>query len=160
MWYNKDVPKGTAQRESARTKPEKMKEVLTMNAREFFNGVIAICEGYDTEDAENAKVADEVLAYAQAGLLKLDEKNEKRRNTPSKTQKENEPLKVAILGYATGKTDMLASEVGAALEMTTSKASALLRILVDEGRMTVRDVKVKGKGAVKAYTPVADSDEE
>ena len=54
----------------------------------------------------------------------------------------------------------VASDIGAALGISTQKASALCGLLVKEGKMTVVDTKVKNKGTVKQYTLVAtDTDE-
>ena len=71
-------------------------------------------------------VADEaVVEKAQAMLAAIAKRNEKRAATPSKTAVANEPLKASILEMLVngGKT---ATEVGAALEVSTQKASALL----------------------------------
>ena len=51
-----------------------------MTNRDFLNAII------------KNDINDEVIAHATAALEKLDATNEKRRNTPSKTQKANEPL--------------------------------------------------------------------
>lgn len=120
-----------------------------MTNREFYNAIIS------------ANVAEDVKAFAKDEIAKLDKKNEKRRNTPNKTQVANEPLKAKILELlASGKK--VASEIASALEVSTQKASSLCLQLVKDGLLVSSDVKVKGKGAVKGYSlaPSADEAEE
>ena len=93
-----------------------------MTNREFFNAVIS------------AEINDEVIAHAKESLEKLDIRNAKRAERPSKIQKANEP--------------MLASEIAEKCEISTQKASALVKKV--EG-VSVCDVKVKGKGTQKGY---------
>lgn len=103
------------------------------------------------------EIDDEVVDFAKNQVAKLDNRNAKRASTQSKTQKANEPIKVAIL-EALAEKAMTASEIGAACGITTQKASALARALVLEGRIASTEVKVKGKGKVKSYSLV-DGDE-
>jgi Fic family protein len=109
-----------------------------MTYREFFNAVI------------NNEITDEVIAMAKAEIVKLDNRNEKRRNTLTPEQKENEALKAKMLEGLNGT--VIASEVASKYGISTQKASALLRQIVEDGKATVGAVKVKGKGTVKAYT--------
>ena len=111
--------------------------------REFLNNIL------------NGKITEADTAMAQTMLKKLDERNEKRKNTPTKTQKENAPVKEQILAYVVEHPHAVAASVGAAMSITTQKASALLRQLVADGSLTVADTKVKGKGVVKSYTATA-----
>lgn len=118
--------------------------------REFLNNIL------------NGKITEADTAMAQVLLERLDARNEKRKNTPTKTQKENAPIKEQILTYVVEHPHTVAASVGAAMSITTQKASALLRQLVADGSLTVADMKVKGKGVVKSYTAsaatVADSE--
>ena len=100
-----------------------------------------------------APVDAEVQDYAKAVIAALDKRNAKRAETPTKTQKENEPLKAEILSLLTEKPQT-AAELAVALSVTTQKASALARQLTLEGKLKVADVKVKGKGVVKSYSLV------
>lgn len=111
-----------------------------MTKREFFEAVIA------------NKMNDEIAEFAKAELQKMNDRNEKRANTPTNTQMENEKIKEFILT----KIDrpMLAAEVGELVGISTNKASALCRQLVDNGKMTVEEVKVPKKGKQKQYTKV------
>lgn len=115
--------------------------------RQFLNDIIA---GNATPEAQE---------MARTLLERLDAKNEKRRNTPSKAQVANEPLRQQVFAYVAQHPSALASEVATACELSsTAKASALLRQLVAEGECTVEEVKVKGKGKLKAYTAVAQAE--
>lgn len=119
-----------------------------MTNREFFNAII------------NSNINADLVAHAKAELEKLDAKNEKRKNTLTKTQKENESLKVEVLNYIKEKGSAVASEIGSALSISTQKASSLCTLLKNDGLLTVSDLKVKGKGSVKQYTAVeVDEDE-
>ena len=108
--------------------------------RDGFNAVI------------NGKVDDEVKAWAMAELAKLDAKNDKRRNTKTKEQVANEGIMNDIVAYIKANGAQVASELANALGISTQKASALCKILVDGGELTVADKKVKGKGTVKEYS--------
>ena len=106
-----------------------------MTNREFFNAVIS------------AEINDEVIAHAKESLEKLDIRNAKRAERPSKTQKANEPIIKAIADLLTNEP-MLASEIAEKCKISTQKASALVKKV--EG-VSVCDVKVKGKGTQKGY---------
>ena len=123
---------------------------MAMTEREFLTKVLAI-EGIDKELAD----------HATEGIAKLDARNDKRKNTQTKAQKENEGVMTAIVEYLTANGSKVSSEIGTALGISTQKASALCKILVDNGKATVADIKVKGKGTVKQYTAVtADTTED
>ena len=106
-----------------------------MTQRDFYNAVIA--------DTQN----DELKAFAESAIAKLDARNAKRASTPSKTQKENAPLieKVATLLTSEPK---LASELAKEMGLSTQKITPLVKAV--EG-VKVCDVKVKGKGTQKGY---------
>lgn len=110
-----------------------------MTNRDFYNAVINTCD--------NA----ELVEFAKNAIAKLDTRNEKRASKPSKTAIANEPIKVAIVDLLKDGAKV-ASEIGASLEISTNKASALARQLVEDGKLTVKDVKVKGKGTLKSYS--------
>ena len=114
---------------------------MAMTEREFLNSVLAI-EG----------ISDDLKTYATEGIAKLDARNDKRKNTQTKAQKENEGTMKSIVEIITANGKMVASEIGAALGISTQKASALARQLVECGQLSVTDVKVKGKGSVKCYS--------
>jgi len=109
--------------------------VNTMTRREMFEAIV------------NGNVTDEVVAMAQNELVKMDERNAKRKGRPSKNTLANEPIKARILEVLTDEP-MTAAEVAQRVEISTQKASALLRQI--DG-LVVTEVKVKGKGKVKGY---------
>lgn len=113
-----------------------------MTRREFF---VAVMEKVD--DAE-------LKLFAEQEIAKMDERNAKRKNSPSKKSIENEPIKTKIVEYL-GREDELdfatASEIANEVEISVQKASALCRQLVENGTLTSEEVKVKGKGKVKGY---------
>ena len=106
-----------------------------MTKREMFEAIV------------NGNVTEEIVAMAKAEIEKMDARNAKRRETPSKTAKENAPLKEKILEILT-ETPMTAKEVGEKMGLSTAKASALLGQI--EG-LNVTEVKVKGGRKVKGY---------
>jgi hypothetical protein len=96
---------------------------------------------------------------AKAEIAKLDATNAKRTEKAKEKAAENEPIKQAIYNLLVEKGAMVASAIGTELttednEVSTSKASAMCRQMVEEGRLTVCEVKVPKKGKVKQYTAV------
>ena len=116
---------------------------VKMTEREFLTAVLA-----------NASITEEVKAYAEEGIAKLDARNEKRKNTETKVQKENREKKGEILRLLAGTEGKVASEIAEALGISTQKASALCGQLVKDGLLLVGELKVKNKGAVKLYSPI------
>ena len=112
-----------------------------MTNREFYTAIIA-----------NPNVAEDIKTFAKGEIDKLDARNDKRKNTQTKAQKENEGVMTAIVDHLTTNGSDVASSIGTALGISTQKASALCKLLVDNGKLTVADVKVKGKGTVKQYS--------
>lgn len=110
-----------------------------MTNREFYNAIV------------NGTMNDEIKAFASEAIVKLDERNAKRNSRPSKTAIANEPIKAEILKLFVENEKLLASEVGATIGISTQKASALLRQLVESGNLSVSEVKVAKKGLQKAY---------
>jgi len=103
------------------------------------------------EVVKNGEINDEVIEKATEMLEKLDAENEKRRNRVSKKALENAPVKEAICEVL-GDEPKTATEIGGEVGISTQKASALLRQLVEAGKVSKVDVKVKGKGVQKGYT--------
>ena len=120
-----------------------------MTNREFFEKI-----------AKNETLAEEIRKHATEAIAKLDKRNADRKEKPSKTALANEPIKASILEYLVGKSEAVASAIGEALGISTSKASALCGQLVAENKVVASEVKIKGKGKVKGYTlAVADAEE-
>ena len=112
-----------------------------MTQREFFTKVIATTQ------------EDDLKAYAENAITKLDERNANRKNTLSTNQKENEKLKVVITEYLTNnKGKHSAAEVATNCNLpSTSKASALLTQLIKAKVVGAEDVRITGKGKHKEY---------
>lgn len=112
-----------------------------MNTRDFLNAVITLA-------GDNA----EMVEKATAMLTALDSKNGKRSEAEkAKRAEANAPLLASLVEYMTAHGDAIASDIATALSVSTSKATALAKILVAEGKATVSDVKITGKGHVKSY---------
>ena len=74
-------------------------------------------------------------------------------------QAANTDLKGAIV-QALADGQKTAADLATVLGVSTQKVSALARQLVEDGTITVDDVKIKGKGKVKGYTLPSDSEDE
>ena len=85
-----------------------------MTKREMYEAII------------NGNVNEEVIEMAKSEIIKMDEKNAKRKNTPSKVAIANEPIKAKIKEILTHEPQS-ASEVAEKVEISVQKASALLR---------------------------------
>ena len=114
-----------------------------MTNREFFEAI-----------KKNEALAPDIRNHARIAIKKLDKANEGRKNNPSKKSKENEPIKLKIFEYLAEADYTPASEIAEAIEISTNKASALCRQLVEEGKLERTEIKVKGSGKVKAYRHV------
>lgn len=125
-----------------------------MTKREFFNEVIAVIDGTSEVDVLELK------EFAKAEIVKLDERNASRSSKPTKTQIENEPIKEKILEVLSTGERMVASAIAERLEISTQKASALCRQLVESKQLKVEDVKIPKKGKQKAYMINAAANEE
>ena len=115
-----------------------------MTQREFLTKVIAT-----STDAE-------IVAKAHELIGGLDKKNAQRASKPSKTQIENEPIKVSILEFLAGGKVQTAPEIAVAVGISTQKASALAKQLVEVGKVVQSEIKVPKKGKMKAYSLATD----
>ena len=109
-----------------------------MTKRDFFNAIA------------NGQITDELKEFATEQIARMDSTNETRKNTLSKKQKENEIVKTEILTHLDTEPKT-ATTIGELMEISTQKASALLRQLVNDGKATATEVKITGKGNQKAY---------
>jgi hypothetical protein len=119
----------------SQSKELKKKGKNIMTNRDFYNAVI------------DANINEEMTQFATDAIAKLDARNAKRASKPSKTQIANEPIVKAIASVLTDEP-MLASKIAELCEISTQKASALVKKV--EGVQST-DVKVKGKGTQKGY---------
>lgn len=104
-----------------------------MTNREFYTAIVT------------ANISDEITAFAQDAISKLDKRNETRKSKPSKTALANEPIKAQILAFVGENPKAVASDIAVACEITTAKASALCTRMVADGTMKSEEVKVKGR---------------
>ena len=114
-----------------------------MTQREFFTAVVS------------ANISDSITEYATSAIAKLDEKNAKRKTTGTATQKANKVIKDAIVtAMEKGVTYTAAEIVALGIEgvSSTQKVSPLMKQIADTGKITISEVKIKGKGTVKGYT--------
>jgi ribosomal protein S19E (S16A) len=122
-----------------------------MTISEFMTAVIAV-EGMPADLCE----------FAESEIAKLDARNAKRAEKPSKTALANEPIKVELFELLEEMGGVhTASAVVEKLEgkYSVQKVSSLLRQLANEGKLNVVEVKVKGKGKQKGYT-IAETESE
>ena len=114
------------------------KEENVMTKREFYNAIA------------NGQMTDELMDYATEQIARMDSANEKRKNTLSKKQEENEAVKAEMLKHLNTEP-MTATTVGELMGISTQKASALLRQLVNDSKATATEVKIPKKGTQKGY---------
>lgn len=108
-----------------------------MTQREFLQNVIA------------ANVNEEMTAYATEAIAKLD----KRKETPSKTAIEFEKLTMDIYDQLDKNTTYTAMTVGEQFNISTQKATAVLKALVERyNKMKVENIKGEKSRSVKGYT--------
>ena len=114
-----------------------------MTIREFMTAVAAM---------EN--VSADLKEFAENEIAKLDARNAKRAEKPSKTAIANEPIKAEIMRViGESEEPMTASKIAEIMvEYKVQKISALCTQLVKEEKLAVTDVKVKGKGTQKGYS--------
>ena len=117
-----------------------------MTKREFLNEVIAVIDGTSEVDVLELK------EFAKAEIVKLDERNANRSAKPTKAQIENKSIKEKILEVLSTEERMVASAIAERVEISTQKASALCRQLVESNKLKVEEVKIPKKGKQKAYS--------
>lgn len=120
----------------------------TMSTRAFLTAVIAMNNG---EAVDIAALADKATAMLEQ--LDKERKATAERNA-KKSSAENEPIIKAILGFLADGKAHLTTEIASAVEVSNSKASAMLRKMLAEETVTQAEVKVKGKGVQKVWAIV------
>lgn len=118
-----------------------------MTAREFYTAVIG------------GKIGEAELAYAREAILKLDNKNAKRKAPNGEVKEENKPVADAILS-ALANGSMLSPDLAKTIGQNTQKTNGVAGEMVKLGVLTKTKVKVKGKGELTSYSlVVADEGE-
>ena len=116
-------------------------------------------------------VGEAEVAHALEQIAKLDATNAKRAEKAKEKATSNEPIKTAIFNLLTEKGGMTSPDIAEALkaqgvttaegeEISTSKASSMCRQMVEEGRLTVTEIKVPKKGKLKQYAVATTADAE
>ena len=109
-----------------------------MTAREFYNAVIG------------GKIGEAELAYAREAILKLDNKNAKRKAPNGEIKEENKPIAEAILS-ALANGSMTSPDLAKSIGQNTQKTNGVAGEMVKLGMLDKFKVKVKGKGELTAY---------
>jgi predicted transcriptional regulator len=142
-----------------------------MTQREFFNAIVNgtlivkekdesgnITENKRSIFTENGfELTEEMKDFATTLIKKLDEKNRKRSEGMTAKQKDNEVIKTDILSLMSDGEKRSAKMITDAIEniKSTQQASALLKQLVDSGKLTSTTEKIGGSSSkVKAYVIV------
>ena len=100
-----------------------------MTQKDFYNEIIKALRGDQT-----AVSADEMVEFVEGRLAALAKKSENRK--PTKTQAENENVKTDILNTLTAEGQTVSEIIeGMTTKVSCQKASALLRQLIDEGKV-------------------------
>ena len=117
-------------------------------ARDFYKEIMAT-------DGVSAKAKD----YAKTEIIKLDERNEKRKATKSKDQIANESIEKDILEALKGRA-MTSPDLAKAIGQTTQKTNGVAGEMVKSGELTKTKVKVKGKGELTQYALATNDGED
>ena len=117
-------------------------------ARDFYKEIMAT-------DGVSAKAKD----YAKTEIIKLDERNEKRKATKSKDQIANESIEKDILEALKGGA-MTSPDLAKAIGQTPQKTNGVAGEMVKNGELTKTKVKVKGKGELTQYALATNDGED
>ena len=115
-----------------------------MTQREFYEAVI------------KANIEEDITAFAQAGIEKLDKTNEARKEKTAEKaaakEAEKAPIREAIFAVITD-TPKTASDLIAEAEVDIKPQAipSLIKPLVEAGKVDKVDIPVKGKGKVRGY---------
>lgn len=117
-------------------------------ARDFYKEIMAT-EG----------VSEKAKDYAKTEIIKLDERNEKRKATKNKDQIANESIEKDIL-EALKDGAMTSPDLAKAIGQTTQKTNGVAGEMVKSGELTKTKVKVKGKGELTQYALATNDGED
>ena len=111
-----------------------------MTQKEFFESIMS-----------GGTITDEMIEHATVELGKLVERAEKRKNYRTPAQKENDDIKEKILECFVDCPEMTGKEVAEKMAISTQKANALLRQLVNENNLVITQV-ANGKRLINSYS--------
>lgn len=102
-------------------------------------------------DVINGNITEQVTAYAEERLAKLDEKNEKRKAETSANQLKNIQLGEDIITFITENGAQTTSEIARQFGVSTQKIAPITNTLAKEGKLT-ETTKTVDKKKYKAFT--------
>lgn len=118
-----------------------------------------------TAIASDTTLDASLTEFAADQIAKMNARNEARKasSKPSKTAIANEPIKASIMEFLSKQSEpVIASVIAEGVNITTAKASSLLRQLVESGVVVKSEGKIPKKGKTAAYavalTESADED--
>lgn len=115
-----------------------------MTNREFYKSVI------------EANVNEDLTAFAQEAIEKLDATNAKRAEKAAEKAVEKEavkaPIRAAILACITAEAKTATTLIAeAGVDIKPQAIPSLLKGLVEDGTVEKTDIKVTGKGTQRGY---------
>ncbi len=102
-------------------------------------------------DVINGNYTEQVTAYAEERLAKLDEKNEKRKAETSANQLKNIQLGEDIVAFVTENGAQTTTEIARKFGVSTQKIAPITNALAKEGKLT-ETTKTVDKKKYKAFT--------
>ena len=103
------------------------------------------------EKVKNREIDDDVVAKATERLKALDDRNAKRKSTPSKSVEENKKVKADIVEYLKDKDFTLGIDIASGMEISKGKVSSLCSAMAKDGVLLETEVSVPKVGKRKAY---------
>ena len=97
------------------------------------------------------EITDEVIEKAKECIKALDDRNAKRKSTPSKTTLENMEVKKSIADFLVGKDFTLGTDIATELGLSKNKVVSLCARMVTDGTLVSTEVSVPKVGKRKAY---------
>lgn len=130
---------------------------LVINTKNEKDEIVQVTKSIFNEDGT---LISEITDYANEQIVKLDKKNNAKKDSTKKTPKqiENDTIRETILdmmeeGITYTSRDIIDFNIDGVA--TTQKVTALMKVLVAEGKVEVNDVKTaSSKGKVKGYSIV------
>ena len=112
-----------------------------MTTREFYVNVLDLIDVIVSDDPTGCVDTDAMAAKAQELIAALDAKNEKRKNTETKEQKEAAARAAAVLTFLKEQTEPVTRDtIAGVLGMSPAQASAACKALGEA--VTKTEIKV------------------
>lgn len=120
----------------------KRRKEKTMTTREYFQAVL------------DAHISDSMDEASRILIQKLDEKNAKRKTTPTKEQKEASARRGLVLGFFQEHPNEVLTRdaIAEAVSVTPAQVTAACKVLLAEGSITKSEAKIdKARRVVYQY---------